>query len=56
MQVTIREPSLEAAKAVAQYVREREAARGWHPVRTRVTREPYGTVAITIWFQEDDDD
>ena len=56
MQITIREPSLDAAKAAAQDVREREAARGWHPVRTRATREPDGAVAIAMWFQEEADD
>ena len=56
MQITVREPTLEAAKQAAQDVRDCEAARGWHPVRTRATREPDGAVAIAMWFQEEADD
>ena len=55
MQITIRHPDLEAAKTAAQAARDHHAAHGWHPVRTRVTREPDGTVAIAMWLQKEDD-
>ena len=48
--LTIRRPTLVAAKAAVEATVAEQAARGFDVNRMRATREPDGTVAYTLWL------